>query len=486
MPCCMSETLGWCKDLPVEYTDGKGNGFCIFHAPQGKKGLTTDEFNKAVFLYIDEQKKKNNRCNLAGTIFDGYIDFSSYHEDNPLPSITLSRVLFPFGAAFSETVFAKSASFTGAIFSSEADFGGSIFQERASFLNAYFKDGAEFPSARFEHEAIFAKAKFSGLVRFLNTRFEGSASFNGAKLDNDCYFYSSIFQKQASFSGTIFDSQVNFMKAIFLEDADFSDAIFKGRSDFSSTSFAGKTDFTFTTFKDRMYFKKTSFDGSALFHGVNLECVTFDNANLGKVSFLNSNLRKVDLVIPTWPKKHGRNILYDETEAKTEEDLKRVGLLYRMLKQKFKEDHDEAEASNWHYGEKEMYRKSRKSRRFIPFTLSNLYWFSSGYGERPVRAFLVFIFVFIALSFWSAFFGLECAKECCYGIENINMEPPYHPQLHQIGATMLNMMSYATFQKEVLFAPTTQWGYLVKIVSQILLPLQATLLGLAIRNRFRR
>jgi uncharacterized protein YjbI with pentapeptide repeats len=482
----MSEALGWCKDLPVEYNDGQGNVFCLFHAPQGKKGISVDEFDNAVFLYIDEQKKRNERCNLAGTIFDGPIDFSNYHEENPLPSITLNRAVFPFGVSFSGTTFSKEAGFVGVTFSSEADFGGSTFQGRASFLGAVFKGSADFSSAAFEGEAVFKETKFFNLTKFLNTRFLESVDFFEAELRNKTYFIGSHFIQRALFMRTFFSGETDFSTAEFLADTDFSNASFEGRTDFSSTSFVGEADFTLATFKARVYFKNIVFKGKTLFHGVNLEGVTFDGVDLGKVSFLDANLRRVDLVIPKWPRRHGRDILYDETKAQTEEEIKRVGLLYRMLKQKCKEEHDETEASNWHYGEKEMYRKSHKYRRFFPLTLSNLYWFSSGYGERPVRAFLVLALVFCVASFLSAFLGLTCINNSCYGIARISVEWPYNPQWHQISATMLNMLNYVTFQKEALFRPATQWGELTKMASQILIPLQTALLVLAIRNRFRR
>jgi len=486
MPCCMSDALGWCASLPVEYNDGQGHEFCIFHAPQGKKGCTTEEFNKTVFLYIDTQKERNERCNLMGTIFDGYIDFSNYHEENALHSITFNRSVFPFGVSFSESVFAKGVGFAGIKVSGEADFGGAIFRERASFLSAIFSMGADFSSVKFENEAVFSKAKLSGLVKFLHSRFDGSANFNGAELHDDIYLDNAIFQNKTSFTATVFHGRTSFSKVVFLSHTDFSDAAFDDRVDFSSASFGDTADFTLATFKARAFFEKTAFNGNTLFRRVNLEGVTFDSVDFGKVSFLDANLRKADLVLPLWPRKNGRNLIYDETTAQTEEEIRRVGLLYRMLKQKFKEEHDETEASNWHYGEKEMYRKSKKFRRFFPLTLSNLYWFSSGYGERPIRAALVLTSAVLIASFLSAFFGLVCVKEPCYGITRIGIESPYCPQWHLVGATLLNMLSYVTFQKESLFTPATQWGYLIKVASQIFIPLQTALLVLAVRNRFRR
>jgi len=47
--------------------------------------------------------------------------------------------------------------------------------------------------------------------------------------------------------------------------------------------------------------------------------------------------------------------------------------------------------------EKEMFRKSHPLRRFLP-SISTLYWLSSGYGERPVRAEIFLLLVLINCS----------------------------------------------------------------------------------------
>ena len=68
-----------------------------------------------------------------------------------------------------------------------------------------------------------------------------------------------------------------------------------------------------------------------------------------------------------FPKKRGYDVLYDEIKLfdkkKTgdfKDELKKVETLYRQLKQKYKADHDEANASHWHYQEKEMQRHGVK------------------------------------------------------------------------------------------------------------------------------
>lgn len=89
MPCCKAEEYKWCKDEPVvNYKDDEGRGFCVFHAPQGKKRIPLEEFNTLVFTAIDSARETKEVCNLSGTVFEGDISFNQYGEENPLPRIS--------------------------------------------------------------------------------------------------------------------------------------------------------------------------------------------------------------------------------------------------------------------------------------------------------------------------------------------------------------------------------------------------------------
>ena len=191
--------------------------------------------------------------------------------------------------------------------------------------------------------------------------------------------------------------------------------------------------------------------------------IKFEGVNLSKSSFLGSDLYLIDFTNPIWPKKYGRNVLFDEiklfniTDDKgrdiqdaekipegifdkfkqqyeqifnslkrrfegnlfeifkrewngfkkdisfEKEIVHKVEILYRTLKRKYKEEHNEPEVSNWHYGEKEMFRKGNLFRRYFPISLSNLYWLSSGYGERPVKSGIVLFLLLLGIS---VLFGL--------------------------------------------------------------------------------
>jgi len=67
------------------------------------------------------------------------------------------------------------------------------------------------------------------------------------------------------------------------------------------------------------------------------------------------------------------------------------------------------------------------------------------------------------------------------GLKNISW-----PHNYDVGVSILNTLQYVTFQKEVFLKPTTLMGETIKIIAQILIPIQAAFLALSLRNRFRR
>lgn len=254
-----------------------------------------------------------------------------------------------------------------------------------------------------------------------------------------------------------------------------------------------------TTFNGKADFRETEFIREAFFRELRIkEKILFEGSYRTMASFLYTDLRKIDFINCTWPKKIGRDVLYDEIELFGDERqpnprfkgelsqilrqewdgfkkdischkdaIKKVEILYRMLKQKYKEEHNEYEVSVWHYGEKELFRKGSYFRRFFPLSLSNLYWLSSGYGERPVRAGIVLIFLIIILSILTSMSGLKAPEG-------------------GFAAIILNTLQYATLQKATLLEPASLSGGYLKLLTQILIPLQTALFALAIKNRFKR
>lgn len=436
MPCCKAENYLWCRDLPVVYKDIEGRVYCIFHAPYkiktGEKEIPVEEFNNLVFERIKEVKDKGKSCDLSGTVLEGDISFDEFNEDNPLPEI----------------------SFYEAIFSGNADFSETVFNGQVGFLGTTFSKAAFFQRAAFSKNAVFSEV--------IETTHTEETSFSKTML--------TTFSERADFSGAIFSKEANFFEATFSKEADFLGAIFKDA-----------------------YFTKATFSGETNFLGLSVDGkIRFEGVNFKKVSFLDTDLRKIDFINCDWPKKGGRNVLYDEIELFKKEKgkdfkdkIKKVEILYRQLKQKYKEEHNEPEVSNWHYGEKEMQRKQSSMKDFS-FYLLHPYWLSSGYGEKPARAGIFLIFLLLYTSLFLAVAGLVVPDNVkdVHGITSVGW--PYDIDIKKTWALFLNTFKYVTFQRDPFFEPANWYGEAIKLLAQILIPLQAALFALAVRNRFRR
>lgn len=439
----MAEKYKWCEELPVvDYKDEEGKEYCIFHAPQDKKGVSVEKFNEEVFKRINEAKRDNSipiaspsgpvlrnekeliSCNLSGTVFEGNIDFTRF---NSLPPVDFSFAKFNGDVNFSEISFNR-----------EADFRNATFNGEGYFFKTTFKEG------------LFSGVIFNKEVNFSGTKFVGTANFLIAKFSGVAYFFRATLDGKADFTGVAF-RWANFLEATFNGDASFT---------------------------------RTSVDGGDFRKVIIKEKVRFEGVNFKGISLMDTDLRKIDFINCEWPKKFGRNILYDEIELfKNKEEskdfkegIKKVEILYRLLKQKYKEEHNEQEVSNWHYGEKEMFRKSNRFRRFLP-SISTLYWLSSGYGERPVRAGITLSLLIIIISVLFGLTGIKSADNS--NIIKINEWPADIWNLSYLMATI----EYATFESKPNFIPEI---WFLKIAAKLLIPLQAALFALALRNRFRR
>jgi uncharacterized protein YjbI with pentapeptide repeats len=492
LPCCVAEILGWCKDLPVVgYKDEKGNEYCVFHAPKGKKGVSLAEFNNLIFNRINEiinlnklpctsGKKINRSCDLSGTIFEGIIGFNQFNETNPLPEIDFSY------AVFGRTVFFKTK------FGGKANFSYALFCQKADFSGAEFTGKADFSYSIFFEEAIFSKTVFSDALFLWGEKRKEAGAVDIIGSFGKC-MGKDLLKK-------LKENTDFFSKRLFFDEGDFTGINIKGR-------------------------------------------VVFESATLEKISFIDTDLKEIDFINCKWTKKSGRDLLYDELKVfeklKKErkerglihwlkhvamelrlvvkdrkmfpeligqkqlrlkerfrgnlfeilrrelsrlknclflenDEIKKVEILYRTLKQKYKEEHNEPGVSNWHYGEKEMYRKGSRFRRFF---LSNLYWLSSGYGERPVRSGIVLFLLIIGISVLFGLTGIKPIMDNGSVIEIKKWADIWN--LDYLKATI----EYATLESKPNFIPG---NWFLKIAAKLLIPLQAALFALAVRNRFRR
>ena len=532
---------GWCEDEDVLYTDEDGKDFCLFHAPADKKGMSVEEFNELVFERI-RQTPKEKRCNFDGTIFPGNISFSTFDKDHPLPSyISFSDAAFIGYASFYKGVFGGAADFSDAAFSEKADFRevtfngdayfvGAVFSVAAQFAQATISGAATFNKVMFSEEADFFRATFGGDADFKAVMFSGSpyfdgatfrgdASFNNATMEGDALFRNAEFRGDASFSKTVINGHIDFSGSVFnpKERVRFAGTCFKGNANFEWTVFDGLVLFdqagefdkksTVTVFLGKVSFCRSTFSGSTEFLGVTFSdtarfafCsvekrLRFENVDLANVSFLDAEVAKGEFVNCKWPrmKAHFLNRFFPKKDGsdwgryrvmeEKQEDppWAKIETLYRRLKQKAKEEHNEPEVSEWHYSEKEMARKQGGIRWPVLF----LYWLSSGYGERPLRAAGVLLGLLAAVALLMGWFGLNPAEsgsaiQAIQHLSGLNFD--------QIVLLIENTIQNVLFIKNARMMPLepVPWEFVQTIFTRILIPIQFALFAFALRNKFRR
>jgi hypothetical protein len=253
---------------------------------------------------------------------------------------------------------------------------------------------ANFSEAKFEKErADFVHAKFHGASEFERTRFLQGADFRGAEFINGASFRQSEFWGRTIFA------------PYWLQEA-FRHLMFENV----------EMDFTEVTIDP-------------------LNAITFRNADLTKCRFLDTDVRQIEFTGITWPKEDTREakiwtrwlrkvkrklrigsrlMVYDEIAEPKYYRQKlfwwsswsRVERLYRQLKQNYEERHDYERAGDFHYGEKQVRRKSSETGVLLKLFLK-VYWLLSGYGERYLRPLIWAAILLVASTFLYLKLGLS-------------------------------------------------------------------------------
>ncbi len=426
--------------------------------------------------------------------------------------------------AFSEAVAAKLAN-------EDYNFDAVFFPDSTSFFREWeFNKPISFRAATFRN-ADFFKAIFNQEANFFWSTFV-VADFSGATFAGASFFWA--FFEEANFTKSTFKEKVDFIDAIFTKaifteatfaDADFSWATFED-ADFRSTNFKHCATFYMTTFIDAD-FEMSIFSGAARFVKLNpsrrdrpspplLICdfqdltiykeafLTFQDFSLVRIQFTGTDLRRVEFDRMTWPSWWWRAVVYDEillhrqrwaniaytlkhgglwgeriTDEGEEgrpikpsfEDFAPVERLYRQLKANYEEERDYKRVGDFHYGEMEMHRRGSFWRQWVPFSWYNLYRVLSGYGERPLRA---FIWLLLLIPAWA---GLVWG----IGFNQAGSEAPV-----SYGSNLLFIIEKALLQRPAWPEGINWLGKLLGSLSVLLIPGQAALFLLALRNRLGR
>ena len=409
--------------------------------------------------------------------------------------------------------------FSLASFREEVSFAGSTFCEAALFDRATFLKGASFADAKFYKHSWFREATFGSGSLFVGTKFHNEARFQKATFGETIRFDEAIFKESAIFNEATFGDGISFERTTFLGFAGFRGVTVEGSLVFSGVP--GDT-------SRRVFLPRNDPRSKAInFEWLKLEQperILFHSLNLENVSFLYADVSEIRFIDVSWPKEGRWNIhfpgrveveptIHFERSGKAE--LEWIERTCQQLKRNYEERRIYGEAGDFHWAEldtrrerlwmecKETWNQAtgwRTVTRLIwPHGMGEplllwLYRTFTGYGERMLRSFLWLVVFILLLGSLHAFFGLrhtppdspkslltlQCATK---GRSSIPIRCSLYPVLfHGIRFAVQD----STFQRTNEYIPASRGARVLSFFGRIVIPVQITLLLVAIRRRFRR
>lgn len=431
-------------------------------------------FHKSIFL--EDATFLNTNASMEISFvkarFEKKVDFTNFGFQGP--------------ANFSGTVFVGTSDFIRSVFLSEALFSYSRFTTEGYFNHSIFNSNTKFDNSTFDSIASFQSIEFGGTTAFNNSIFKGETSFDTSTFKKNTTFNNSTFKGETSLKNIHFMDDIYFNSATFKDESSFQGVNFANKADFEWCTFLGTTSFidahfsapcTFrnATFKSTSKFFNCIFDNNAIFQDLHsVSDMRFSILDLNHVDLIGTPLNNIwfqDLFCPRATQEERYKIPQEDTTDNT----LRVADFYRQMKRHYKDRQNDTEASLWHFSEKETQLKhytEKKSSKFLEATL-RLYRFSSRYGESPLRAATTLLLLLTSL--------ISCiALGILYKFGNSLIF-----SWSCVGKFFLTFFQYALLIKPD-WEPPALFAILSLIISRLLIPIQATLLGFALRNRFMR
>jgi uncharacterized protein YjbI with pentapeptide repeats len=384
--------------------------YCILHSSRGDKDV--HEFARKV----EERMRAPEKIDLIDCHFPKDYDFNLCEGRTFDVPVHLSGAVFS-RSSFNDAKFLKPVYFIGATFANAA-FRGVTFSQGAYFIGTKFWQEADFGRARFECEADFIGATFAQRADFSGTSFSGETSFNNAVFSTSGRFFKSTFD------------DVTFTNTKFERDANFEQTAFSGCADFTRTEFRGWTRFIKISKKMPWYgiFRYTLFGDNVTIQEVDLSRCSFLHSEIDKVDFRHCHFGEEKEYFLGFIPISRKNVLCDETTAKTNLDYDMTSRVYRDLVKNFDEKGDRYMAIDLFYGEMECRRKQmgRWGRSFSVHALSRQI---TGYGVRFARsAFFIGMLILVSCLFYRYHEGLEPGEafnQSLFGI-NVLLAHVYH------------------------------------------------------------
>lgn len=480
----------------------------------------------------------NNTTSFEESTFLAEAQFTKSSFNN---IVNFSKSIFLSSSCFNECNFYKDCNFEEASLGN-TQFADASFYKCSNFEKAKFGENTLFKRTKFGKKAIFKTAHFKGDVTFSQSHtgndfslehatIKGNASFNKAVFESRAVLSRSNFESNVTLDGIDIHSKLVFNNAILGskeshtislcniksgKEINLSSSQFGGIFTIENTNFDGKLRLDHCRFATAAIFRKSDI-GYAEFQLAHFkEKPIFDRVNLSRTNFFDAPVEDFRFISCTWPESHGRRVPHDarkfeahgffeitnaehpiqpltpyETNPEnTTEIMQNIEDLCRRLKKSAKNEQDERLASDFHYAEKELQLAHATHTRSLNVAINNtttisrrrnihtitilwIYRFLSGYGESPERALLI-LAVLITTPLIVIWVG--------------DMFPSLYIESFRLDAPgVLNKFAY--FSPLVKIPDPGMAGQALRpllAAYHIILTLQATLFGFALKNRFHR
>ncbi|MGE4265593.1 MAG: pentapeptide repeat-containing protein [Desulfovibrio sp.] len=333
---------------------------------------------------------------------------------------------------------------------------------------------------------------------------------------------------KCTLSGTVFPGAIGFYgynNSKSLPDIDLSRATFWGEVTFFRTTFSGEANFNKATFNNGARLAFSTFGGQADFRNAtsksdgSVQMLEIEARSLENLTFVRPQLPIFTFLSCRWPQALGLEQF--GTGLAPSDDPKSYRAceeLYRAMKQRAAEEHDQPQVSRWHFREKLMKLKlllnNERSNNLIevfedqnakwparawawlkllalpPYwpkrSLLGLYWAFSGFGEREIRA-VVWLVALLLLPFLMHSPAGEWLSSM---LSSAWVTIPYSANIDTFAASVRDSVNataavgFIPFMKET--NGTSDGLRLGQALWQGVILLQFSLFALAVRNRFRR
>lgn len=361
----------------------------------------------------------------------------------------------------------------------------------------------------FPDKLLFGNVTFGQEVDFSYTTFNAGADFKDSKFAGDAYFQYAEFKGDADFRFARFERLAYFRGADFTAAANFQVVAFVGETEFTAVKFRGPADFSYTRITDYITFSgedAPAFDSAAFldFQFANIEKperISFRTLRLRPHWLVNVDARKFDLSNVDW-NWHGISLRQELGELHTKgvaTPHRVLSIACRNLALNAEENHRYDEASTFRFWAMDARRRERAG-GFRPWTLGWWYWFASSYGESIPKAIAVFVGIWLGFAFlyYSSphyrcvpntsdcgnCIGWVSPETCTRGCADADATRECRP-FNSFMFSVVYTVETMTLQKPDP-RPKTPPARIFVLLCTILGPLQAALLGLAVRRRFMR